>query len=105
MAEPYQPTTTGPGSSPVSSDPPDSATSFQHDESAAGKSNASDVDRTNGTRTLSDLRDKIADAQEAIKTRYRVVSESTDDYVHEAPWKAVAMALIDGLIIGMLAGR
>ena len=63
------------------------------------------ADRPSGSQTLSDLKDKIAGAQEAVKTRYRVVSESTDDYVHEAPWKAVAMALIGGLIIGMLARR
>lgn len=53
----------------------------------------------------SDLKDKIASAQEVVKTKYRVVSESTDDFIHEAPWKAVAMALIGGLIIGMLARR
>ncbi|MEW9586734.1 hypothetical protein [Paraburkholderia sp. DGU8] len=46
--------------------------------------------------TLADLKDRIAGAQDMVKTKYRVVSESTDDYVHEAPWKAVAMALMAG---------
>jgi len=59
----------------------------------------------NGAGTLSDLKDKIANAQEVVKTKYRVVSESTDDFVHDSPWKSVAMAFIGGLIIGMLAAR
>jgi ElaB/YqjD/DUF883 family membrane-anchored ribosome-binding protein len=64
-----------------------------------------DEARATSARALTDLKDKIASAQELVKTKYRVVSESTDDYVHEAPWKAVTMALIGGLIIGMLARR
>ncbi|MFM0670617.1 ElaB/YgaM/YqjD family protein [Paraburkholderia sediminicola] len=104
MSESHQPTTAGPGSSPVS-EPAHSASSAQHEKGPAGRTNSSDGDRASGSQTLSDLKDKIAGAQEAVKTRYRAVSESTDDYVHEAPWKAVAMALIGGLIIGMLARR
>ncbi|PRY04053.1 YqjD family protein [Paraburkholderia sp. BL25I1N1] len=73
--------------------------------SSTPKSDDNDRERPNGARVLADLKDKIAGAQEVVKTKYRVVSESTDDYVHEAPWKAVTMALIGGLIIGMLARR
>lgn len=104
MTESHQPTTAGPGSLPVS-DPVHSAVSAQLEKGSAGRSNGSDGDRANGAQALSDLKDKIAHAQGAVKTKYRVVSESTDDYVHEAPWKAVAMTLIGGLIIGMLARR
>lgn len=102
MAESHQPTTPASGSSPV---PASSAGSSQRDKGSSAESSVGAGERANGARTLSDLKDKIADAQEVVKTRYRVVSESTDDYVHEAPWKAVAMALIGGLIIGMLAAR
>ncbi|MFM0441753.1 DUF883 domain-containing protein [Paraburkholderia strydomiana] len=84
---------------------PGSAGSSQPGNSSTATSGDDDQGRASGARVLSDLKDKIAGAQEVVKTKYRVVSESTDDYVHEAPWKAVTMALIGGLIIGMLARR
>ena len=87
--------TTNPGSADVS----------QSGSSSTAKSDDNDQERANGARVVADLKDKIAGAQQVVKTKYRVVSESTDDYVHEAPWKAVTMALIGGLIIGMLARR
>ncbi|ANB72240.1 DUF883 family protein [Paraburkholderia phytofirmans] len=105
MTESHQPTALAAGSSPVASDPPSSAGSSQQGNGSTQKSSGSDGGRTTSARTLSDLKDKIGSAQEVVKTKYRVVSESTDDYVHEAPWKAVTMALIGGLIIGMLARR
>ncbi|WP_168793390.1 DUF883 family protein [Paraburkholderia aromaticivorans] len=105
MTESHQPTAPAAGFSPVASDPASSVGSSQQGNGATAKSSDSDGDRATGARTLSDLQDKIVGAKEAVRTKYRVVSESTDDYVHEAPWKAVTMALIGGLIIGMLARR
>jgi ElaB/YqjD/DUF883 family membrane-anchored ribosome-binding protein len=84
---------------------PGSAGLTQAGTTSTAKSDDYDPARASGGRVLSDLKDKFADAQDVVKTKYRVVTESTDDYVHEAPWKAVAMALIGGLIIGMLARR
>jgi ElaB/YqjD/DUF883 family membrane-anchored ribosome-binding protein len=75
------------------------------DDSVAAVSNAADEVRARGAAKLSELKDKFAGAQDVVKTKYRVVSESTDDFVHDSPWKAVTMALIGGLIIGMLAAR
>ncbi|MDR7008828.1 DUF883 family protein [Paraburkholderia strydomiana] len=94
MTESHQPTALAAVPQPVASDRsggPESSPQRNDAQTSAGR--------------LSDLKDKIACAQEAVRTKYRVVSESTDDYVHEAPWKAVTMALIGGLIIGMLASR
>jgi ElaB protein len=109
MAETHLPATPTAGLSPASSVPASgassSAGSFQRDKSSTAKSNGTDGERANGAGALSELKDKIAGAQEVVKTKYRVVSESTDDYVHDSPWKAVAMALAGGLIIGMLAAR
>jgi ElaB/YqjD/DUF883 family membrane-anchored ribosome-binding protein len=105
MTESNLPLVPADGSSPVTSTPAGSAVSSQQGNGSTAKSSGSDGDRGTSSRTLSDLKDKIAGAQEAVKTKYRVASESTDDYVHEAPWKAVTMALIGGLIIGMLARR
>jgi len=105
MTESHQSSAPTARSFPVAVDPGSSAGSYQQGNAATAKSGGSNGDRTTSARTLSDLKDRIADAQEVVKTKYRVGSESTDDYVHEAPWKAVTMALIGGLIIGMLARR
>ncbi|MDP9646827.1 DUF883 family protein [Paraburkholderia caledonica] len=75
------------------------------DDSLASRPNGSDELRARSAQKLSELKDRLADAQDVVKTKYRVVSESTDDFVHDSPWKAVTMALIGGLIIGMLAAR
>ncbi|CAB3795363.1 hypothetical protein LMG28614_04160 [Paraburkholderia ultramafica] len=105
MTESHQPIAPVAGRSPISSDQASSARSSQHDNDSTAKSSGSGGDPATSTRMLSELKDKIAGAREVVKTKYRVASESTDDYVHEAPWKAVTMALIGGFIIGMLARR
>jgi ElaB/YqjD/DUF883 family membrane-anchored ribosome-binding protein len=105
MAESHPPTTPAPGPSPTSPVPAGSADSSQHNKGSSAESGGGVGERANVGGALSDLKDKVAGAQEAVKTKYRVVSESTDDYVHEFPWKAATMALIGGLIIGMLARR
>ncbi|CAB3722915.1 DUF883 family protein [Paraburkholderia rhynchosiae] len=92
MAESFQ--TTSSGSADAS-----------REDSLAARSNGNDEAHARGTLKLSELKDKLAGAQDVVKTKYRVVSETTDDFVHDSPWKAVTMALIGGLIIGMLAAR
>ena len=47
----------------------------------------------------------LAGAQDVVATRYRQAREDTDDFVHENPWKAIAMAAVGGLIVGLLAAR
>jgi ElaB/YqjD/DUF883 family membrane-anchored ribosome-binding protein len=47
----------------------------------------------------------LSDAQYALSRRYRRASDSTDDFVHDNPWKSIAMAAIGGLIVGLLASR
>lgn len=84
---------------------PGSAGSSGQDNGSVARTNGGDEERESGAGALSDIKDKIVNAQEVVKTKYRVVSESTDDFVHESPWKAVAMAVVGGLIIGMLAAR
>jgi ElaB/YqjD/DUF883 family membrane-anchored ribosome-binding protein len=51
------------------------------------------------------VRDKLADARNVVQDRYRAVSELTDDFAHENPWKAIALAALAGIIVGMLAAR
>ena len=57
------------------------------------------------TSTVKVVKGAFASAQEALTSGYRTVSESTDDFVHESPWKSVAFAVLGGIIIGMLAAR
>jgi ElaB/YqjD/DUF883 family membrane-anchored ribosome-binding protein len=44
-------------------------------------------------------------AQHALGTGYRSISRSTDAFAHESPWKAVAFAVLGGVIAGMLIAR
>jgi ElaB/YqjD/DUF883 family membrane-anchored ribosome-binding protein len=47
----------------------------------------------------------ISGAQDVAVARYRRVTEGTDDFVHDNPWKAITMAAIGGLIVGLLMSR
>ncbi|WP_250517014.1 hypothetical protein [Caballeronia sp. INDeC2] len=50
-------------------------------------------------------RNKFSDVQDAMTRKYRVAADTTDDFVHENPWKAITMAALAGLVVGMLASR
>ncbi|SPB16342.1 membrane protein [Caballeronia novacaledonica] len=50
-------------------------------------------------------RDVLSSAQDVVAMRYRQAREGTDDYVHENPWKSIALAAVGGLIVGLLAAR
>ncbi|BAN23196.1 DUF883 family protein [Caballeronia insecticola] len=56
-------------------------------------------------RSARRTRDRLANAQDAFVVRYRRMSDGTDDFVHDNPWKAIAMAAVGGLIVGLLAAR
>jgi len=43
--------------------------------------------------------------QDALVRNYRVVTDTTDDFVHDNPWKAITMAALGGVIVGMLISR
>lgn len=56
-------------------------------------------------------RDRLAPIQEAAAAQARMAAEraraaaqSTDAYVHESPWKAVAIAAGIGAVLGLMAG-
>ncbi|GJH17570.1 DUF883 domain-containing protein [Caballeronia novacaledonica] len=50
-------------------------------------------------------KNKLSDVQDAVTRRYRFAADTTDDFVHENPWKAITMAALAGLVVGMLASR
>jgi ElaB/YqjD/DUF883 family membrane-anchored ribosome-binding protein len=45
------------------------------------------------------VKDKLSGAQGVAKEQYRVVTDSTDDFVHENPWKSIALAAVGGMLI------
>jgi ElaB protein len=95
--------TTAPGSANVSSS---SGASCQVSSGVSDSLHPGDGDRkaTVGDR-LEEIRDKVSAAQDVAKEKARAVYETTDDFVHDSPWKAVSMGFLAGLVIGMLAAR
>lgn len=55
--------------------------------------------------SLHTAREKLAEAEAAVRTKTREVARATDAYVHENPWKAIGVAAGAGLLIGLLIGR
>ncbi|MCE4547416.1 MULTISPECIES: YqjD family protein [unclassified Caballeronia] len=53
----------------------------------------------------SNLRASAKEVQDAISQRHRIASDTTDDFVHENPWKAITMAALAGVVVGMLVSR
>jgi ElaB protein len=51
------------------------------------------------------VKQTLSSARDSMKQNYRAVSESVDDFVHESPWKAITVAALGGIVIGMLAAR
>ncbi|SAL02688.1 membrane protein [Caballeronia pedi] len=48
---------------------------------------------------------KLSDIQNAFVRNYRVASDTTDDFVYDNPWKAIVLAALGGVIVGMLVSR
>ncbi|MDR0479552.1 MAG: DUF883 family protein [Burkholderiaceae bacterium] len=50
-------------------------------------------------------RDKLADAEETVRTHARRAAYAADDYVHDNPWSSIGAAAALGILIGVLVGR
>jgi len=55
--------------------------------------------------TLSSARAKLADASRPAIDKARRTAAATDDYVHDNPWTAIAVAAAAGALIGFLTAR
>lgn len=44
----------------------------------------------------------LSDAQDTVIQRGRAAARATDDYVHDNPWRSLAVALAAGLVVGLL---
>lgn len=50
-------------------------------------------------------REKLADADAAVRARARQAAAVTDEYVHDNPWSSIGAAAALGILIGVLLGR
>ncbi len=55
--------------------------------------------------SLATAKVKLADAERAVIEQTKKAAKATDEYVHENPWKAVGIAAVAGLILGVLISR
>jgi ElaB/YqjD/DUF883 family membrane-anchored ribosome-binding protein len=55
--------------------------------------------------SLSSAKSGLDNAQESVLARTKDAMHSTDDYVHDNPWRSVGVAAIAGVVIGLLLGR
>lgn len=54
---------------------------------------------------LKDAKIRLEDAEAALVDKTKACARATDDFVHEQPWKAVGVAALVGLALGVLIGR
>jgi len=74
-------------------------------EATANTGVKADELRDKGLNLLDAAMDKMQDVQAAVVETGREVADSTDDYVRENPWKAVAISAGVGLLVGLLIAR
>ena len=61
--------------------------------------------RARAKQNLAVAREKLADADAALRAGARRAMNATDDYVHENPWSSIGAAAAVGTLIGVLLGR
>jgi ElaB/YqjD/DUF883 family membrane-anchored ribosome-binding protein len=66
---------------------------------------SSNASASDGEAPAKQVRKVLGDAQEVLQRNYRAASDSADDFVHENPWKAITLAAVGGIILGMLISR
>jgi ElaB/YqjD/DUF883 family membrane-anchored ribosome-binding protein len=55
--------------------------------------------------SLAGAKVKLADAEQAVAEQAKKAAKATDEYVHENPWRAVGIAAVAGLVLGVLIAR
>ncbi|HWT71081.1 MAG TPA: DUF883 family protein [Oxalicibacterium sp.] len=61
--------------------------------------------RNRGLQLLDSAMGKAQEVQTVALETGKELAEKTDDYVHENPWRAVAISAGIGLVLGMLISR
>jgi len=54
---------------------------------------------------LRDAKERVIDLEVALIEKSKAAARATDDFVHDEPWKAVGIAAVVGLALGVLIGR
>ncbi|MBJ7264730.1 MAG: DUF883 family protein [Burkholderiaceae bacterium] len=61
--------------------------------------------RDRAATSIRRTREALHDAQDVVYEKSRRAVRATDDYVHDNPWQAIAVAGMTGLLLGVLIGR
>lgn len=61
--------------------------------------------RAKGLALLDTAMEKAQEIQTVAVEKGKVAAQSTDEFVHEHPWKAVGIAAGIGLLVGLLISR
>lgn len=61
--------------------------------------------RARGLVLLDKATEKAHEVQAVAFEKGKVAAQTTDEFVHQQPWKAVAVSVGVGLVIGMLVSR
>lgn len=61
--------------------------------------------RARAKENLRVARERLADADAAVRARARQAAAVTDEYVHDNPWSSIGAAAALGILIGVLLGR
>ena len=56
-------------------------------------------------RTLSSAKADLIRLEETVVEKTKEAAKATDEYVHENPWKSVAIGATAGLLVGVLISR
>lgn len=74
-------------------------------EAAASTGDKADELRSKGLTMLEAAVEAAQNAQVVAVEKGKEVAKRTDDYVHENPWRAVAISAGIGLLVGLVIGR
>ena len=55
--------------------------------------------------SLAVYKDKLMDAELALREKTKEAARATDEYVHDHPWQAVGVAAGVGFLLGLLVSR
>jgi len=74
-------------------------------EAATTSGDKADDLRNKGLSLLESAVEKAQNAQAVAIEKGKEVAKRTDDYVHDNPWRAVAISAGIGLLVGLVIGR
>jgi len=61
--------------------------------------------RTRVEARLKDIKERLEDVETIVVDKTKACARVTDDFVHDHPWKAVGVASLIGLALGVLISR